>query len=551
MVFLALMAATLISEDLAGIGAGLLIREGRIGFWPGVAACALGILAGDVGLWFVGRISRRTAGRWPGLSRRLEQLPLDDMRQWLEEHAAGAMIASRLMPGTRLPLYICAGLVGMPAWSFTAWASGAVLLWTPALVWLASGAGSAAFYLLPSNGTLGWISRVAFAVAMFLALKGAQPFMTSICRPSSREGRFGELRRSLGEGRRTRAAHLARWSRWEFWPPWLFYAPVAIWVLLLSLRHRGISVITASNPGIRDGGVVGESKFRILSRLPPECTIPSALVEAGGVSERVQRMVDLMRRPGWSFPLVLKPDVGQRGVGVRLVQRLEDLRTYCDGEPGPILVQPFHPGPFEAGIFYYRVPGDARGRIFSITDKHFPVLIGDGQSTVEALILAHPRYRLQAGTFLTRHARLLNRVLRAGERLQLAIAGNHAQGTLFRDGTHLWTPALERRIDEIARSYFGFFIGRFDVRYAEVEGLRTGEGLAIVELNGATAESTDIYDPNRSLVSAYRQLFKQWALVFAIGAANRAAGAPVTPIRRLAGILRAHMKSKPAFALSD
>ena len=262
-------------------------------------------------------------------------------------------------------------------------------------------------------------------------------------------------------------------------------------------------------------------------------------------------MVDLMHRHGWSFPVVLKPDVGQRGVGVKLAQRVEDLQAYCESETGPILIQPFHPGPFEAGIFYYRLPGDARGRIFSITDKHFPVLIGDGRSTVEALIWAHPRYRLQASTFLTRHARLLNRVLAAGERLQLAIAGNHAQGTLFRDGTHLWTPSLERRIDEIAQSYPGFFIGRFDVRYAAVEGLRAGEGLAIVELNGATAESTDIYDPNRSLVSAYRQLFKQWALVFTIGAANRAAGAPVTPIRRLADLLRAHMTSKPAFALSD
>ena len=80
---------------------------------------------------------------------------------------------------------------------------------------------------------------------------------------------------------------------------------------------------------------------------------------------------------------------------------------------------------------------------------------------------AHPRYRLQASTFLTRHSHSLDRVLGPGERMQLAIAGNHAQGTLFRDGTHLWTPALERRIDEIAQSYPGFFVGRFDVRYAE------------------------------------------------------------------------------------
>ena len=185
------------------------------------------------------------------------------MRQWLEEHAAGAMIASRFIPGTRLPLYICAGLVGMPLASFTAWASIAVLLWTPALVWLAAGAGGAALSLLPVERRL-WmdLTHRIRGPAMFVLLKAARPLVSSL--------------RS-----RPIPARLARWSRWEFWPMWLFYAPVAIWVGLLALRHRGISTITASNPGIPDGGVVGESKFGILSKLPSDCTIPSAFVEAG------------------------------------------------------------------------------------------------------------------------------------------------------------------------------------------------------------------------------------------------------------------------------
>jgi membrane protein DedA with SNARE-associated domain len=532
MLFLALMVGTLVSEDLACIAAGLLIREGRIGLAAGIAACAVGILAGDVGLWVIGRASRGAFRRWPVVSRRIQRLPLDDMRQWLEEHAAGAMIASRFIPGTRLPLYICAGLVGMPLASFTAWASIAVLLWTPALVWLAVGAGGAALSVLPSSGVSGWISRIAFVAVLFVLLKAARPLVSSL--------------RS-----RPIPARLARWSRWEFWPMWLFYAPVAIWVGLLALRHRGISTITASNPGIPDGGVVGESKFQILSKLPSDCTIPSAFVEAGPAAHRVHSVVAHMRERRWSFPVVLKPDVGQRGVGVRLAQCVEDVERYCERESSALLVQPYHPGPFEAGIFYYRRPGEARGRIFSITDKHFPVLIGDGRSTVEALVWAHPRYRLQASTFLTRHSHSLARVLAAGERMQLAIAGNHAQGTLFRDGAHLWTPALERRIDAIAKSHAGFFVGRFDVRYSDVDGFRAGQDLAIVELNGATAESTDIYDPNRSLLSAYRQLFRQWSIVFTIGAANRATGAPVTPKRRLASLLRAHVTSKSAFALSD
>jgi hypothetical protein len=392
--------------------------------------------------------------------------------------------------------------------------------------------------VLPSSGVSGWISRIAFVAILFVLLEAARPLVFS-------------LRRRLSAHGRPLSVCLARWSRWEFWPMWLFYAPVVLWVFCLALRHRGIATITASNPGIPDGGVVGESKFRILSRLPSDCTIPSALFEGGPAPHRVAAIVALMREHQWSFPVVVKPDVGQRGVGVRLAQRVADLETYCEHQAGPILVQPYHPGPFEAGIFYYRIPGEVRGQILSITDKHFPVLVGDGRSTLEALVWAHPRYRLQASTFLTRHSRELDRVLAPGERFQLAMAGNHAQGTLFRDGAHLWTPALERRIDEIARSYRGFFVGRFDVRYSDVEGLQAGRGLAIVELNGATAESTDIYDPNRSLPSAYRQLFTQWSIVFAIGAANRGMGVPVTSTRRLAGLLRAHMKSSPAFALSD
>jgi hypothetical protein len=398
------------------------------------------------------------------------------------------------------------------------------------LVWFAATTSGVALDRLPSNGPSGWAIRLAFAVTLLLALK-------SVCRRLSRSRVF--------------TARLARWARWEFWPMWLFYAPVGLWVLWLSIRHRGISTITASNPGIPDGGVVGESKWRILSNLPAEWTVPSALMDVGLAEDRTQRILNLLDQRGWGFPIVLKPDVGQRGVGVRLARGAEDVETYCAGESGPIVVQPYHPGPFEAGVFYYRFPGQARGRIFSITDKHFPHLLGNGTSTIEALIWSHRRYRLQAETFLRRHSQIRDRVLACGDVFQLAIAGNHAQGTLFRDGWHLWTPALERRIEAIAQSYPGFYIGRFDVRYASRAAFQAGEDLAIVELNGATAESTDIYDPERSLIAAYRRLFTQWSLVFEIGAANRAAGAPVSGTRRLVQLVRSYSRSSPAFALSD
>jgi hypothetical protein len=329
---------------------------------------------------------------------------------------------------------------------------------------------------------------------------------------------------------------------------WLFYAPVVLWTFVLAVRHRGFGTIGAANPGMADGGIVGESKFEILSRLPAAWTIASRLIESGPLEKR---MAPAKAWLACGQPLVFKPDVGQRGAGVKLVRTEGGARAYLSREAGPVLVQPYDPGPFEAGVFYYRFPGQTRGRILSITDKHFPEVTGDGCSTIEDLVWAHPRYRMQAGTFLTRLGSRRNAVPAVGERVGLGIAGNHAQGTLFRDGRHLITPALAERIDAIAREYSGFFVGRFDVRYSDVEAFQAGHDLAIVELNGATAESTNIYDPAGSLIGAYRQLFLQWSIVFAIGAANRRAGTPPTPARRLVHLVRAHLASSTPFPVSD
>lgn len=140
---------------------------------------------------------------------------------------------------------------------------------------------------------------------------------------------------------------------------------------------------------------------------------------------------------------------------------------------------------------------DHHERIERIVER--PIDVEGEQLGIEAQILAqsgaHPRLRIQAETYLARHAGSLERVLAAGERLPLTIAGNHCQGTLFRDGRHLLTPALEARIDRVAQAYPGFYIGRFEIRYSDVERFKAGEDVAIVELTGATAESTNIYDP--------------------------------------------------------
>ncbi|MEW6321118.1 MAG: carboxylate--amine ligase [Acidobacteriota bacterium] len=340
-----------------------------------------------------------------------------------------------------------------------------------------------------------------------------------------------------------------RASHWEFWPPWMLYPPVAAYVAWLAARHGGFSTIAAANPGLPDGGLVGESKFDILRRLPPDCTLAGALIPPGPVEDRVRAAAAFVAADGGGYPVILKPDVGQRGVGVRRAASRHDLRTYFREYPHAVVAQQYHPGPYEAGVFYWRLPSEAEGRIFSITDKAFPELVGDGRSTLASLVTGHPRFARQADTFLARHAPIANQVLAAGACFKLGDIGNHAQGALFRDGSHLITEALRRRIDAIARQVRGFYVGRFDVRYSDVEAFKAGRDLAIIELNGVSAESTNIYDPSRSVIDAWRTLFEQWQIIFAIGAENRRRGSrPATG--RLWRLVWEHLTDRRTFPVS-
>ncbi len=197
-------------------------------------------------------------------------------------------------------------------------------------------------------------------------------------------------------------------------------------------------------------------------------------------------------------------------------------------------------------------PANAAGYLYSITRKEFPVLVGDGARTMEELIWRHPRFRNQSAVFLERFADERDRVPGAGERVRLAQSGNHCQGTLFRDGEDLITPELEREIDEIARGFRGGLdMARFDVRYESEDALRQGTGFGIVELNGTAGESTNIYDPGRSIAWCYRVLGRQCTLAYELGAARKRAGAKGMSLRELIGAVRKQARERRGPEIAD
>jgi hypothetical protein len=329
---------------------------------------------------------------------------------------------------------------------------------------------------------------------------------------------------------------------------------VAVYYAWLAIRHRGFSLPTAANPGMTTGGFVGESKLEILDQLrctSPEFTAEAFLIEGETTSERLLDLHQLSRKHGIKLPFILKPDVGQRGNGVRLIRSMRAALQYLQVVDGSVIVQRYVVGPREAGIFYYRFPHESRGHIFAITEKIFPSVIGDGIHTLEELVRSDDRAALMARTYLRRFASRRDEVLAQGEMLKLVETGNHAQGCIFRDGMHLYTETLERVIDEISQRLTGFFIGRYDIRYANDEDFKQGRNFQIVELNGATSEATSIYDARNSLFSAYRTLFRQWRLVFAIGAGNKADGHATSSLPALWQNWRQYSAAALSYPLAD
>lgn len=329
-------------------------------------------------------------------------------------------------------------------------------------------------------------------------------------------------------------------SRFEFWPPYIFYAPVAAWYLLLAIRYGGLTLPMNANPSIYSGGMIGESKHAILSMVPEEQRAwfaPHATVTVrGDLNADLSAAQEAMAAAGIALPAVAKPDMGQRGAGVQRITDDAALRRYIGAFPPgrALVIQRLVPYDREAGVLWLLLPGEARGRIFSTTDKTFPFVTGDGVRTLAELIQSDARaWRLQA-VYLARHRDHAERVLDAGEHFPLVFAGNHCQGCIFTNGEHLVGGGLAARIEAIASSLPEFHFGRFDCRYRDVESFRRGEAFQIVEVNGAGAEATHIWDPSTRLRNAYWTLFEQFHILFRIGAANRRRGhRPIGPWRFL------------------
>jgi membrane protein DedA with SNARE-associated domain len=509
-----IVIATFISEDLTTISVGVMVAQGRVEFLFATFACFLGIFSGDILLYLAGRYLGRPAIARAPLKWFVSEKAVVKSSAWFARQGVKVIFASRFVPGARLPTYFAAGLLHTKFWWFTCYFALACAVWTPLLVGLSAWLGDEVIKRVYVGQQHFLLIALLVSVVLLLLMKLL-------------------LRLATWRGRRMLLSQWRRLMRWEFWPMWAFYPPVVGYIAYLALKHRSLTLFTACNPAIPASGFVGESKTQILDGLrSAEEFIPRYQLIPASADDRVGQAKQFLQSQQLPYPIILKPDAGERGNHVRVIRSDDDLEQYLRTFAHDTIIQEYAAGE-EFGVFYYRYPNETRGHIFAITEKKFPVVTGDGKHTLEQLILNDDRAVCMAQFYCDQQGARLYDVPNAGEQIQLVEIGAHSKGTIFLDGTHYNTGALEAAIDRICQSFAGFYFGRFDLRVPSLAALQQGRDLKIIELNGVTSEATSIYDPKNRVVDAYRVLFRQWSIVFEIGRQNKSRGANVTSLREL------------------
>jgi hypothetical protein len=326
-----------------------------------------------------------------------------------------------------------------------------------------------------------------------------------------------------------------RLLHWEYWSFNAVYIPIYPIFIFLCLRARSFFFYAAANPKIKNGGFLGESKKEIYGLVPPALQ-PRTIFFSKDSNPAL--VLEELLLAGFQFPLIGKPDIGARGRGVKKLDDERAILSYVSNSPVDFHVQEFILFENEAGIFYYRFPGQAKGNISGITHKEFLKVKGDGKQNIRDLLKTSPRAILQFHRLEITEPDMMNRVPAAGELITVVPYGNHSRGALFLDDSASVNEKLLGMINEVCRQIPLFYFGRMDIRYQSRELLEEGKSFTILEVNGAGSEPTHIYDPRHSIFFAWREIIRHWILLFKISRANHKFGHCYLTVREGAQMFR-------------
>ncbi|QIY83787.1 D-alanine--D-alanine ligase [Chryseobacterium sp. NEB161] len=317
-------------------------------------------------------------------------------------------------------------------------------------------------------------------------------------------------------------------AHWEYWSTFSIYLPLfPVW-LYCAYKARTLLFFHGANPSIKYGGMAMESKKEIYDLIPKNW-IPKTIFASSEIP--FQKILSELKSQVINFPVIVKPNIGLKGLGVVQLEDLNELEDYQNNSDCDFLIQEKINYQNEVGIFYHRFPDQKSGKITGMVKKEFLSVKGNGEKTLRELVLENPRSAFQIKAIEQKMVNGMQEIIPENEEIILIPFGSHTRGAKFIDVSSEVTGKLEQKIDEICTKVNGFYFGRLDVMHENLELLQEGTSFKIIETNGAKSEPTHMYDPKHSLFFAWKEITKHWKIMAEISRKNHETGFPYLDLK--------------------
>jgi hypothetical protein len=319
---------------------------------------------------------------------------------------------------------------------------------------------------------------------------------------------------------------LTHWEQWHYNVKYALLAPVWVWY---SLRARSFYFFAPVNPALTFGGFEGGPKREIYNLLPPGTYPKTIYIDPAWTFEKVESAI---AAGGFIFPVAVKPNIGMMGLLFRKINTREELALYHKAMTVEYMVQELIWYPLEVSVFYYRYPYEKRGAITGFVRKEALEVVGDGISTLEALMTSlqgRPGYK--AEEWKHKHSNRLHEVIPTGEIFKFSWVANLSRGARLVSLESEKDEKLLQVFDTLSHASPHFYYGRYDIKCASVDELKAGRNFCILEFNGAGAEPHHMYGNGNNLFQAFKIIVQHWQVLFAIAKYNNRQGAKYPTLR--------------------
>ncbi len=305
-------------------------------------------------------------------------------------------------------------------------------------------------------------------------------------------------------------------------------APWVVQFLPLIVKHFWhLHLLKAVNPGM-DGfsGLTGVSKQSINTCLNEAFRPQYFHFKKVPTLEQVTKSFEDKYKKPLPYPIICKPDMGERATGVTFIYCEEQLKSYLKTAAPDFILEVFHNTKKEFGLSFIQDPESKHYTIVSLVEKQIPFVIGDGKKTLQTLIqekcvcmkIAPDREAKILHGFSTEER---ESIPQKKEEITIVRTASISYGTKFKK-INIPKPnqkKLSSLIEKMIARKDGIYIGRFDLRADSVEDVLNGK-VKIIELNGIGGMPLEIYEPHISIDKKYDILFTYFEDVLAFAKKN-------------------------------